>query len=183
MRVYFDTEFEGLYRNAKLISLGLVSEDDKELYIEFNDIDVNNQSDWIKQNVLINTIYYGGKDVSIITEEENYFVGNREQICGVLRNWFKQFPEVQLVSDVCHFDMVLFIDIFRTAFDLPSNINSSCHNINQDIAKYYYITDQSAFDFNREEILEQNNIYIEGEKHNSLYDAKVIREIHKIVSR
>ena len=50
-------------------------------------------------------------------------------------------------------------------------------------SKYYYITDQSAFDFNREEILEQNNIYIEGEKHNSLYDAKVIREIHKIVSR
>ena len=182
MRVYLDTEFEGLWKTAKLISLGLVSEDGKEIYIEFNDIDIDNQDEWIKQNVLINTVYYGNKGINNITESENYFICNKEKAKEILIEWFKQFIEVQIVSDVCHYDFVQFIDIFGTAFDLPKNICASCHDINQDIAKYYYITESKAFEISREDILEQNNIFIEGEKHNSLYDAKVIKEIYKILN-
>lgn len=182
MRVYFDTEFEGLWKDAKLISIGLVSEDGKELYIEFNDIDIDIQDEWIKQNVLANTVYYGDRDISSIIEEENYFVGNKEQVKEVLIKWFQQFPEVQLVSDVCHYDFVQLIDIFGTASDLPKNINASCHDINQDIAKYYYVTEAKAFEINREDILEDNGVDILGEKHNSIYDARVIKEIYRILS-
>ena len=35
-----------------------------------------------------------------------------------------------------------------------------------------------AFDKSREEILKDSNIEITGEKHNSLYDAKVIKAIY-----
>jgi len=181
-RIYLDTEFEGLYKDAKLISLGLVSDDGKELYVEFNDIEVDKQDDWIKQNVLANTVYYGGKNVDTITNEFNYFVGNKEQINGVLRNWLSQFDKVQIVSDVCHYDFVQFIDIFGTAFDLPKNVSASCHDINQDIATYYYITDEEAFNVGREDILNDNGIILDGEKHNALYDAKVIKEIYNIVN-
>lgn len=180
-RVYIDTEFEGLWKTAKLISLGLVSDDGKELYVEFNDIDINEQDDWVKQNVLVNTVYYGDADINSITDEENYFIGNKQQVRDKLVEWFKQFPEVQIVSDVCHYDFVQFIDIFGSAFDLPSNINASCHDINQDIARYYYTTEKVAFELDREKILMDNGIDVVGEKHNSLYDAKVIKEIYRML--
>ena len=46
MKIYFDTEFEGLRKDAKLISLGLITEDNQELYIEFDDIDIQKQDQW-----------------------------------------------------------------------------------------------------------------------------------------
>lgn len=176
MNVYIDTEFEGLWQDAKLISLGMISEDGKELYVEFTDIDVDMQDDWIKQNVLANTVYYGNQDVLSIVDENNYYAGNKTQIQGVLREWFRQFDDVQIVSDVSHYDFVKFIDIFGTAFDLPKNVCASCHDINQDIAMYYTISDKEAFDKNREQIIDTD---MTGSKHNSLYDAKVIKNIYE----
>lgn len=172
----------GLYKDTDLISIGLVSEDGKELYCEISDDKLKWTDDWIAENVLANTIYYGGKEVSSIVNEEDYFVGSKIEIQGVLRNWLRQFDSVQLVSDVCHYDMVLFIDLFGTAFDLPKNVSASCHDINQDIANYYYITESEAFEVGREDILKDNDVFVEGEKHNSLYDAKVIKEIYNIVT-
>ena len=171
----------GLYKDAKLISIGLVSDDGREFYAEFIDIDVNSQDDWIKQNVLVNTAYYGNKDIKGITDSNNYYIGDKTIIQKYLKEWLLQFGDIQLISDVCHYDMVLFIDIFGSAFDLPENVCASCHDINQDIAAYYMIDEKTAFDFSREQILSDNEIYIEGDKHNSLYDAKVIKNLYNIV--
>ena len=171
----------GLYKDAKLISIGLISDDGREFYAEFTDIDVNSQDDWIKQNVLVNTAYYGNKDIRGITDSNNYYIGDKIIIQKYLKEWLLQFGDIQLISDVCHYDMVLFIDIFGSAFDLPENVCASCHDINQDIAAYYMIDEKTAFDFSREQILSDNEIYIEGDKHNSLYDAKVIKNLYNIV--
>lgn len=109
------------------------------------------------------------------------------QVCGVtqtvvdeLRAWLSQFGSVQFVSDVCHYDFVLLIDLFGTAFDLPKNVNPACHDINQDIARHYGISEAEAFDKSREEIvLELCGQAVPGRKHNSLYDAEVIKAIYK----
>lgn len=79
--------------------------------------------------------------------------------------------------------MVLLIDLFGTAFELPGQCSPSCYDINQDIAKYYGISQKEAFNKSREEILEENKIEIEGDKHNSLYDAKVIKELYYILNK
>ena len=79
--------------------------------------------------------------------------------------------------------MVLFIDIWGGAFDIPSTVNPACHDINQDIARFYEFSETEAFDYSREQILENNAISIEGNKHNSLYDAKVIKEIYNIIKQ
>jgi hypothetical protein len=71
--------------------------------------------------------------------------------------------------------MVLLIDLFGTAFDLPENVSPSCHDINQDIANAYNLSDTEAFSESREGLL---NDFIEGEKHNALYDAEVIRALY-----
>ena len=108
---------------------------------------------------------------------------NFEDVSFALNKWLKQFDTVEWVSDVCHYDMVLLIDLLTnhgSALDLPyGKINSACHDINQDIAEAYHISEISAFDKSREEILKDSKIEITGEKHNSLYDAKVIKAIYE----
>lgn len=178
MNIYFDTEFEGLRKDAKLISLGMVTDDGKELYFEFDDIDENKQDQWIKDNVLANTVLYGGKDINQMTTEENFYKGNKEQAKGVLLHWLNQFDEVQFVSDVCHYDFVFLIDIFGSAFDLPKNVNPYCYDINKDIMDYFWISEKEAFDCSREEVLNNIGVEISGDKHNSMYDARVIRAIY-----
>lgn len=181
-KIFFDTEFTGLYKNSELISIGLISDDGREFYGEIQDIDIESLDDWIKENVIANMVEYGGKQVLDICENENnYYVGTKADIANYLREWLMQFDTIELVSDVCHYDMVLFIDLFGTAFDLPLNVNASCHDINQDIAVVYNMNEKEAFDYSRELILAGHNIQTDGEKHNSLYDARVIKAIYEIL--
>lgn len=185
MNIYFDTEFTGLHKDTQLISIGLIAENDEVFYAEFEDIDIDKQDKWIKQNVLSNTVLYGNVEATNIVPKNGtavFFSGTKEAIKVALSTWLLQFDEVQLVSDVCHYDMVLFIDIFGTAFDLPEHVSPQCIDINHLIALDYNISDKLAFDLSREEILDDYDCYIEGDKHNALYDAKVIRSIYREIT-
>ncbi|WP_297419265.1 hypothetical protein [Clostridium sp.] len=61
---------------------------------------------------------------------------------------------------------------------MPGMHCSACHDINQDIAEFYNISEIQAFDKSREDILEGFGMKINGIKHNALYDAKVIKAIY-----
>lgn len=183
MKIFFDTEFTGLHKNTTLISIGLVDENNRTFYAEFADYDKSQCDDWIIENVL-NNLLLPTKSVCLNYDDENTWCnvkGDKLLIQTALYQWLSKYDTVELVSDVCHYDMVLFIDIFGGAFDLPENVNPSCHDINQDIVEYYGISEKEAFDLSREEILQNNAIIIEGKKHNSLYDAKVIKAIYELI--
>ena len=184
MKIFFDTEFTGLYKDTELISIGLVDENGREFYGEITDFDKSKVDEWIKENVLLNTVEFGNISILDICDVvDSYYVGTKETIINYLKEWLKAYDNVELVSDVCHYDMVLFIDLFGTAFDLPSNINASCHDINQDIANYLDISERDAFDFSRETFINTYSVNdIESNKHNALYDAKVIRKIYNIIN-
>lgn len=172
MKIFFDTEFTGLHKNTTLISIGCVDEVGRTFYAELNDYDKSQCDDWIQRNVIKNLINDSNK---ITTKGNDWFViGDKEYVAVALSNWLKPYNDVQFVSDVCHYDMVLLIDLFGTAFDLPKGVSASCHDINQDIASYYGISEAKAFDLSRENISD----IIQGDKHNALYDAKVIRSIY-----
>lgn len=104
-------------------------------------------------------------------------------ITNHLNQWLSQFDTIQFVSDVCHYDFVLLIDLITnggTALDLPDNISAVCHDINQDIAQHFSVSDSEAFDMSREQILSDccaSKDIVTGKKHNSLYDAEVIKAI------
>lgn len=182
MKIFFDTEFTGLHKDTTLISIGLVSEDNRCFYAELTDYDVSQVDDWIRENVVKNLYTEKYKDEMVYVP--NLHVGTKSDIRIALKNWFAQFNTVELVSDVCHYDMVLLIDLFGGAFDLPSNVCAACHDINQDIAKYKGISLQEAFDKSREELLYEKwrDGRVGGDKHNSLYDARVIRELYQVLS-
>lgn len=185
MKIFFDTEFTGLHKNTTLISIGLIDENERCFYAEFTDYDESQCDDWIKENVINHLRRKGTHNLYMEcydkTNKETFIVGTKSQIKEKFKEWLCVYDNVEFVSDVCHYDMVLLIDLFGTAFDLPHNINPACHDINQDIARYYEISEKEAFDFSREELLQNNAIVIEGDKHNSLYDAKVIKTIYEII--
>ena len=178
MNVYFDTEFTGLTKDTDLISIGLVSSSGEKFYAEVIDYDRNKVDKWIQENV-INNLWTVTKTVNECAECKYYHVGTRKQIAQYLREWFSQFDNVQLVSDVCHFDMTLLVDLFGSAFDLPQNVSPYCYDINQDIAKFLDITPREAFDVSRECFL---GICKSKDKHNALYDAEIIKSIYEIIN-
>ena len=185
MNLFFDCEFTGLRKDTTLVSIGIVAENGKKFYAEFSDCDESQCDDWIKENVLKHTILAGNDTLAArLGEDSNTTVvlGSKADIRYELGEWLKQFDGVQFVSDVCRYDMVLLIDIFGGAFDLPKNISAVCHDINQDIAKHYGISEREAFDKSREDIVaELCGSIIAGDKHNALYDAEVIKAIYEEV--
>lgn len=195
MKIFFDTEFTGLHKNTTLISIGLVDENNRTFYAEFSDYDDSQCDEWIYKNVIKHLKWSKEgpiENFTNISENALEAYGIKEYIKNVLADWLSEYDNVELVSDVCHYDMVLFIDIFGSAFDIPKNVNPACHDINQDIASHYGISEIEAFDLSREEIIETHNelikedwpeevIKINGDKHNSLYDAKIIKEIYSIL--
>lgn len=185
MNLYFDTEFTGLKKNTNFISIGIVAENGKKFYAENNSMTsmIPTLDPWIKDNVIKNTIIGGNTKLeeSIINDPSiTTVIRYMSVIRYQLDKWLKRFGEVQFVSDVCHYDFVLLIDIFGSAFDLPMNVSPICYDINQDIAKYYNISQRQAFDKSREDIIKElyGGDIIKGNKHNSLYDAEVIKAIY-----
>lgn len=188
MLLFFDMEFTGLRQNTTPISLGIVSEDGKKFYAEFTDYDESQCNDWIKENVIKN-LKLAGMGVGVSDTDENpplrIVMGDKRYIRQEANEWLRQFNKIQFVSDVCHYDFVLLIDLLtngETALDLPKNISAVCHDLNMDIARHFGISDCEAFDMSREQIMNDlcgEEDIVSGDKHNSLYDAEVIRAIYR----
>ena len=198
MNIYFDTEFTGLVPNTTLISLGCVAETGEKFYAEFTDYNKDLCDDWIKENVIKNL--YLKKDPNSVSalisdELENYEVkGDSRQILKYFTEWlkwvsdkpFKKRERIQFVSDVCHYDFYLLCNLFGGAFSLPENVNPVCYDICQTLWPAYADDEElpdlmkEAFDYSREDLCKQLNGKLpEGNKHNSLYDAEVIKMIYE----
>lgn len=188
MLLFFDMEFTGLRQNTTPISLGIVSEDGKKFYAEFTDYDESQCNDWIKENVIKN-LKLAGMGVGVSDTDENpplrIVMGDKRYIRQEANEWLRQFNKIQFVSDVCHYDFVLLIDLLTnggTALDLPENISAVCHDLNMDIARHFRVSDLEAFDMSREQIMNDMcgpEDIVTGNKHDSLYDADVIRAIYE----
>ena len=100
---------------------------------------------------------------------------------GTLYKWFEIYDTVELVSDVSHYDMDLFCELFGGALKLPKKIVPVCYDICQDIAKFYNCSMAEAFDKSREDFILEFYPLPDELKHNALGDAKVIKLIYKIL--
>ena len=177
MKIRFDTEFTGLRKDTTLISIGLVADNGKMFYGIFTDYNKELCDDWIKGNV-INNLYL---DKELHLPHLTDVIGTKEFIKRELRCWLRSFEtDIQLVSDVCHYDMMLFIDIFGTAFDLPDCVSAVCHDINQDIAQHYKVSEKMAFDTSREAIVGDAERKITYDRLFAMRTPYVTRETDKV---
>lgn len=183
-RIFFDTEFTGLHKGTTLISIGLITDEGERFYAELTDFDESQCDNWIQQNVLDNLILTGNETLAKTLGEDKMttvVLGNKNEVRAELLKWLDDFgDDIQFVSDVCHYDMVLLCDLIaETAILIPSYINPFCHDITQDIAMILDISEADAFDFSRENLLKNRGISLpKGQKHNALYDAEVIKIIY-----
>jgi len=180
IKLFFDCEFTGLHKETTLISLGIISENDDNFYAEFNDYNKSQVDNWIQKNV-IDKLWVNRKN--IIEQKakmpDYYFYGSKKEIVIELKKWLNKFnnEEILFVSDVCHYDFVLLIDLFGTAFDLPKNVCPACYDINNDLIKYFNKDARKAFNVTREDLLDKK-INSEALKHNALWDAEIIKELY-----
>lgn len=181
MKLFFDTEFTGLHQNTTLISIGIVALDGRYFYAEFNDYNKAQVNDWIQENVVENLIY-NEKETRLITSYDidvnGYYVpfyvsmkNDTNTIVYRLKEWLHQFDdEIHMWSDCLSYDWVLFNQLFGGAQNIPSNINY----IPMDICTSFHDKGIDP-DISREEFIDNA---VKGKKHNSLYDAMVIRECY-----
>ena len=243
MNIYFDTEFTGLVPDTKLISIGMVTENGEKFYAEFTDYDKSLITPWIQENVIDNLLHNDHPEYFLTYENNTLSIkGPTKWIAMRLMTWFEEVSnaqyeifdsngltiqanpyakQIQLVADVCHYDMYLFANqIFGGAFNMPENINPVCYDICQDIAdldgiekldtrkrpfplkriqagawlKYHdkigdwdISADQMAvgFDASREKLcaIYNKGKLPDGNKHNALYDAEVVKMIYEGMRR
>lgn len=185
MNLYFDSEFTGLHKNTTLVSIGIVSDDNRFFYAELNDYDKAQIDEWLKDNVINNLRFSPPKnnerEYNVMSRHEQsnpignpmkngYNIelrGNSKEVSEALKEWINQFESVKIWSDCLAYDWVLFNHLFGHAFNLPKNI----YYIPFDICTLFEIKGIDA-DISREKFI---NNSIEGKKHNALYDAKVIK--------
>lgn len=201
-KIFFDTEFTSLQKDTTLISIGFVC-DDSCFYGVCTDYDESLVNDWVQVNV-VNNLELNEEMRSLYDITE--FTGTKTEVGKAFADWMMEKvskdpkEKFELISDVCHYDMVLFIDMFGTAFDIPKNICPACYDINMDILGYLKnirssATLADAFDKNREELLidiitdsdgsvsseEWDTTWKELDpscKHNALYDAIIIQQLY-----
>lgn len=183
MKMFMDSEFTGLKKQANLISLALIAEDGRFFYAEFTDHGA--RSKWLLDNVIpklvMDSVSFKKINVSEnATRIKKWSVqvcNNRREVAGELKEWLKQFDKIEIWSDCLAYDWVLFCDLFGGAITLPENI----YYIPFDICTYFKLMGIDA-DIDREEFADG---YIdtcrygidpeEIEKHNALWDAYIIK--------
>lgn len=189
MNLFFDFEFTGLHAGTTPISLGIVAENFGFFYAEFTDYDETqierekDEGEFIKINVLDNLIlekqnlkendfyeYYKGNDLFAMKVR-----GNKSFIAEKLKKWLFSFnTQLEMWGDCLHYDWVLFLDLFGSAFDLPECV----YYIPFDICTLFKIKNIDP-DINREEFVKEyiktyKEAYDFSNKHNSLHDADII---------
>lgn len=164
-KIFFDCEFTGLHQKTTLISIGLISECGKTFYAELTDYDESQINEWLQKNVidkltLQNEGYVGSYDCMNVR-------GDMELLQTNLRDWLNQFGKVEIWSDCLAYDWVLFNNIFGGAFSIPDNV----YYIPFDLCTLFKVYGFDP-DISREEFSGMDS---ETEKHNALWDAKVIK--------
>lgn len=188
MKLFLDTEFTGLHQATTLISLGIVSDDGRVFYAEFNDYDKSQVDDWILENVIDHLRFSepppGQDEYLVASRHKSNPVGNdickgfdlemrgsTRDVTMELRRWLDQFDKVEIWSDCLAYDWVLFNQLFGHALNLPKRINY----IPFDICTMFRMKGIDP-DISREEYAQMPD---PPRKHNALWDARVIKACYK----
>lgn len=114
MRFWFDTEFIEDGRTIDLLSIGIVAEDGREFYCEF-DVDHRRASPWVKENV-----------VAHLTGQPVY---RRAVAANLIKEFCGEKPEIW--AYYADYDWVALCQLFGTMMDLPKGWPMYCRDLKQ----------------------------------------------------
>jgi len=165
MRYFFDTEFIEDGKTIDLLSIGIVSEDGRELYLENSEADLTKACPWVREHVFTNMEW--APEVQHTKEVIAHCVF--EFICGVKTQALSSalpppWPALPMMDKpefwayFASYDWVVLCQLFGKMIDLPQGMPMRCNDIAQVIK-------------NGEDVPHMDP----GEAHNALYDAKWVK--------
>lgn len=169
-KIFFDTEFTGLHQKTTLISIGLVADTGQKFYAELTDYDRSQVNDWLRDNV-ISRLKFAETVYGVLPEG---YAGDTVHVKEWLESWLRGLATdgpIEMWSDCLAYDWVLFCQLWGGAREVPPRY---VYYIPMDICTLFKVKDIDP-DINREEFAEMKT---KAEKHNALWDAKVIKACH-----
>jgi len=116
MRYYFDTEFIERPCTIDLISIGIVSQDNRELYLESSEVDRGEFDEWLLANV---APHLQGRGVP------------RPTIRDAIIDFIGNDPRPQFWAYFADYDWVVFCWLFGRMVDLPPHFPRYCRDFKQ----------------------------------------------------
>ena len=121
MKYFLDTEFieAGPTKPIQLISIGIVSEDLRQLYRISADFNPDDANQWVKDNVL--------------AQLEDYDRGHLCEIAENVRRFCdpEKFGRPEFWGYYADYDWVVFAQMFGTMMDLPKGYPMYCRDLKQ----------------------------------------------------
>jgi 3'-5' exoribonuclease-like protein len=186
MKIWLDTEFVDDGHTIDLISIGMVREDGRELYLQSADFVPHVASQWVKDNVIAHlkmcpyTSSSGisrqlrdhkhGKCVPTMNEPERWQCPWRThlQICHEVQAFVGNEKPV-FIGWCSAYDWVALCQLFGTMMDIPSHWPHYIRDVQ-------YLMDICGLSDN--DIPQQ-----QGTAHNALEDARHIRDIYQFITQ
>lgn len=185
MKYFLDTEFIEDGKTIDLISIAIVSEDDRSLYLQNTECNFHKASDWVWRNVFPHLLHFNLRGARSCHErKESYDSGlgtrtltkcsdNADDPCP----WRTRKEIAEAVKSFCAFehadckpefwgyyadyDWVVFCQLFGTMMDLPKGYPMYCRDLKQ-----------------WADVLDAGLPKPEIDVHHALHDAEQIKEWH-----
>lgn len=186
MRLYYDTEFVEDGRTIDLLSVGMVREDNRELYLIVGDDHgaviraVNNE--WLRDNVV--------RHLPIIVHDQGSsprhgyrwdwewdpkhpdfkHVHSRIKVRNRVRKFVAETPDVQLWADYSAYDHVAYAQLFGRMIELPADCPMDTMNVHQEQLRL------GVPDHELNAALPLN-----GQVHSAAWDAATAKDKHELL--
>lgn len=187
MKYFLDTEFHEYpimgHPTIELISIGMVSEDGRELYLLSNQCDLDKAftNDWLRENVLM-PIYRENRDLPFsFSELRDVFQSNAACSNAMIRDTIVEFvsndeDEPEFYGYYADYDWVVFCWLFGRMIDLPKNFPMYCRDLKQMLDDYAALVWLTA-----KEAKQLIGYPSQENEHNALADARWNLKLYKFL--
>jgi hypothetical protein len=133
MKYFLDTEFIEDGTTIDLISIGIVCEDGRELYLGNRECDFSKASQWVKDNVLVPMGFdYSKPNIPMRSIDPDFWL-SKNQIAWAVREFCNpcKYGKPEFWAYYADYDWVVFCQLFGTMIQLPDNYPKYCMDIKQ----------------------------------------------------
>lgn len=146
MKYFLDTEFIEDGKTIDLISIGMVCEDGRELYLQNLECEFEKASDWVVENVFpgltdfkldiveFQTLAFRKRIFKPIvpTQLDYHSVWQfRNSIAERIKNWIAHDTDPEFWGYYADYDWVVFCQLFGKMINLPRSFPKYCKDIKQ----------------------------------------------------
>lgn len=176
-KIFYHVEFTNFNSDGTMISIGLVSEDNRTFYGECSDYDMNNIDPFIMDTVVKNLKFkkapIGQDECYMMSRHKNSIKGTSiEKCCSIEMRGTEELIITELIRWLNQFSsIVLWSDFVKTSFKLPSIMAI----IPFDLRTLFEIKGINP-DIDRGSFVSMSD---NKNKYDSLYYAKIIKRCYK----